>query len=288
MPRRIPLPMPCCIRPIGRRVVRRRAVQHRKLNCRVSFSIGTLCCADRLVITFGTLLSCRNILVRNRPFEDLQRDQGLIEGNFMPSVVDPDEAEGACLFDLPVYDLVTSSDVDVPGAGKTGGVDFIGNDLTAEPVAVVVRVAGVHHDCDTLLKKFAHILDCVFFSSIVACREESVADGACILRKVLVGTDGGLDFWTIEVLDVEEVWEWVGLEFTNVVLISIEDDVVDRFNLVGAEQVASGANFVDAGGFAVIELIDAITRTIEIVIQLCRDRRIIRRIIIGITRKDLQ
>jgi hypothetical protein len=52
--------------------------------------------------------------------------------------VDADEAEFRGLFDLPVCYAVAGLDVDVAGLREAVMVDFFGNGLPTDPVAVVV------------------------------------------------------------------------------------------------------------------------------------------------------
>ena len=284
MPRRVPFPMLRRIRAISRRVVSRRTIQHLKLHRRDPLPVRTLRRPRRLITVLYALRPSCNILVRNRAFEDLQRCQGLVERDFVPSVVDAGEAEGAGLTDLAVHDFVAGTDVDIAGAGEAGGVDLVGNNFAAEPIAVVVGVAGIHHNRNILLQELAHVLDGAGFPPIVPRSPESRADGTGRLGEVLVGTNSGLNFWGVEVLDVEQVREWIGLELADVVLVAIEHDVVDGFDLVRAELITGAAYFVNTGGFAVVELVDAVARAVEIIVQLRFGGGVVGRVVVGVAR----
>lgn len=71
----------------------------------------------------------------NNTLEDLERGERLVERHLVPALVDAREAEEAGLLYLPVHDGVRGADVGVACGGEAWGVDFVGYDFAAEPVA---------------------------------------------------------------------------------------------------------------------------------------------------------
>ncbi len=132
---------------------------------------------NRLVGSHSHSRARRNILSLDRPFEHFERRQRLVEGHFVATVVYPDEREFAALLDLAVHDPVRSLHVGVAGTGESRRLDLVGNDFASQPVAVVVRVAGIHRDGDALSQQFSDVFDRHDFSIVVAGRAERCADG---------------------------------------------------------------------------------------------------------------
>jgi energy-converting hydrogenase Eha subunit B len=84
------------------------------------------------------MFTSRDILPGEGSLEQLQRSERLIEGHFMTGLVDTYEAVKIALTDLAMYDAVGGCNVDEAGVLVAACVDFFGNNLAAEPVAVVI------------------------------------------------------------------------------------------------------------------------------------------------------
>ena len=95
----------------------------------------------------------------------------------MSALVDTHETERTALLHLSMHDAVGGGDVGVSCCTEARGTDLVGYGFSAEPVAVVVRVAGVHHDGHVLVDEFEHVLDRGDFSSVVPRGAERCADG---------------------------------------------------------------------------------------------------------------
>lgn len=61
----------------------------------------------------------------------------MVEGYFVAAVVDAGKGVVCALLDLAVDDGVGGDDVGVAGGAVAWGVDFVGDGLATEPVAVV-------------------------------------------------------------------------------------------------------------------------------------------------------
>ncbi len=86
----------------------------------------------------------------------------------MPSIVHTHEREVPGLLHHAVHDPVRGGEVLVAGGMPAGGVDFGRDGFAAQPVAVVVCVAGVLEDGDSLVEEFAGGGDDAQFAGVVA------------------------------------------------------------------------------------------------------------------------
>ena len=202
----------------------------------------------------------------------------------MPALVDAREAKAPGLLDLPVDEAVQGGDVGVAGRGEAGGVDEVGDGLAAEPVAVVVGVAGEEDDVDALLQEGGDVLEGGVLPAVVAGGAEGHDVGD--FGEVLEGADGSLDFARVEVVDVELGGEGVGVELADVVLVAVEVDVVEGFDLAGAEGVGVAADFVGAAEGAVGDLVDAVARAVEAVVELGAEGGVEGAVVVGVAGED--
>lgn len=138
-------------------------------------------------------LARRNVLALDSALEDLERGERLVERHFVAALVDPHKAESAGLLDLAVGDVVGRDEVRVPGAAEAARVDFVCNHFAAQPVAVVVGVAGVHGDGYALREESGYGFDGAVFAVVVAGEAEIVAYEGRVRGEVLVGADCFLD-----------------------------------------------------------------------------------------------
>lgn len=253
---------------ISRRVISRVTRQHIELHRGIPLAIRARRGSHSHIPRPRDLRSCRDIQAGDGALEDGERGEGLVEGDFVAALVDADEAELGALFDLAVRDVVAGDEVDVAGGGEARGADLVGDDFAAQPVAVVVGVAGEHDDGEVLLDECEHVLDGAVFAAVVAGGAEGGGDGAGALGEVLVGADGGLDGGGVEVGDVEGIGEGVGLQFADVVFVSVGVDVVQVLDVFEAEVVSCAADLVDAAGVTIFDLVDAVARAVDAVVHL--------------------
>lgn len=186
----------------------------------------------------------------------------------MTALVDAHKAELAALLDLAMYDIVVRQDVDVARVREARGSDLVGNDLAAQPIAIVVGVPRIHHDGEILLYQLEYVFNSAVFPSVVAGGTESSGYGAGALGEVLVSANGGLNGWRVEISYVKRVWEGIRLQLADIVLVSVGIDVVKVFDFFVAEIVCCAADLVDTAGVAVFDLVHAVARTVEIGVHL--------------------
>ena len=94
--------------------------------------------------------------------------------------------------------------------------------------------------------------------------------------------DGG----RVEVIHVKGVWERIGLEFAEIVFVTVEIDVIEVFDFVGTEIVCGAADLVDAANGAVADLIHAVARAVEIVEHLVFGRAVEGEVVVRVPRED--
>jgi hypothetical protein len=131
-------PRGLCIRRVQHRVIRSVLRRHLKLNRRVALSVRARRRADRLVRCVDLAAAGLDINLLEGALEDLQRREGLVEGNFVAGLVDAQEGKETRLLDLSVYNVVRCRDVDKACRGVAWSVNQVGYNLTAKPVAVVI------------------------------------------------------------------------------------------------------------------------------------------------------
>lgn len=83
-------------------------------------------------------LACRNVLSRNHSLEHLQRSQWLVERYFVAGLVNPHKAKQVTLTDLSMNNAIRSGYVHKACVVVPWGIDLLGNNLSTEPIAVVV------------------------------------------------------------------------------------------------------------------------------------------------------
>jgi hypothetical protein len=131
-------PRGLCIRRVEHRVIRSVLWRHLELDRRVALSVRARRRADRLVACIDLAAAGLNINLLEGALEDLQRREGLVEGNFVAGLVDAQEGKETRLLDLPVYNVVRCRDVDKACGGVAWSVNQVGYNLAAKPVAVVI------------------------------------------------------------------------------------------------------------------------------------------------------
>lgn len=133
--RPLQLLLPRChrIRSIQSSIIRTIRGQHLKLNRLIALSIRTLLRSNSQIslILINTNFTSLNILPSNNTFEDFERSQGLIEGNFVAGFVDAGEGEESGLFYLAVDYGIGGRNVGIAGEGEIGCVYFVGDDFSA-------------------------------------------------------------------------------------------------------------------------------------------------------------
>ena len=102
----------------------------------------------------------------------------------MAGFVDAHEREVVGLFDLPVHDAVGGRDVGVAGGREVRSGDLVGDDFAAEPVAVVVRVAGVHDHGEIRGDECGHVGDDGEDAGVVAGAAEGAADRDWVVAAI--------------------------------------------------------------------------------------------------------
>lgn len=125
------------VRRARRRVVRRRGGHDRELHRRVALAERALGGADRRVVVADRVRARGHVRAGEHALQQRERQHRLVEGHLVPAVVDARERVRAALLDLPVHDAVRRQDVGVARRREAGRVDFRGDGLPAEPVAVV-------------------------------------------------------------------------------------------------------------------------------------------------------
>ena len=179
----------------------------------------------------------RDIESVDRPVDQFKRSQRLEERHEMSALIDAHEGEFPRLANHAVHDTVTRTDVREARAVVTARVHVVCHDLSAQPVAVEVRVAEVHGDADVLGQQFRHGLDGADLAVVVAGGGERVDHPGGGFRVVHVRADGGLDAFGVEVVDVVGLREGVGGEVADVVFVAGEVDVVDAFDFLIVENL---------------------------------------------------
>lgn len=143
-PRSRPLHCPQFIslsRLIRRSIISRIRRENLKLNRAIPLSVCTLCCSFCQVLrSWGNFTSC-NILSADRPLEDLQCYQRLVEGDFVAGFVDTRECKFTSLLDLAVDDVVGCCNIGISSAVKACCVDFVRYELASKPVAAIVPIS---------------------------------------------------------------------------------------------------------------------------------------------------
>lgn len=230
----------------------------------------------------------RDIPSGNHPSEHLQGQLRLIKRHFMTALIHAYERKLTRLSNLAVHYPVRRAYVRVPCLLEPGRVDGDSDGFAAEPVAVVICVAGVHDYGDILGEERSDVLCGVGASTIVAGGREGEVDGVVALGEIDVGADSGLDGRGVEVVDVEGVWEGVRDEFAEVVLVSTEVVVVDGFDVVSTEGVCGAADFVDGGvGGAVEELVKTVAGAVEVVVEEGGDGGVVGEVVVCVSGVDL-
>ena len=113
----------------------------------------------------------------NGAIEDLQRSQRLVERDFMTRFINSRKRKVGSLFHLSMNDMIRSRNILIPGFLVAWSGDLGSDFLGSQPVAVVVCVAGVEEDVDSLLDEGGEGGDGAFFTVVVAGGGEGVADG---------------------------------------------------------------------------------------------------------------
>jgi hypothetical protein len=131
-------PRGLCIRRVQHRVIRSVLRRHLELDSRVALSVRARRRTDRLVACIDLASASLDINLLKGALEDLQRREGLVEGDFVAGLVDAQERKETRLLDLPVYDVVRCRDVDKACGGVAWSVNQVGYNLAAKPVAVVI------------------------------------------------------------------------------------------------------------------------------------------------------
>ena len=126
------------IRRIQPRIVRRIRRRNPKLHRAVALAIRTGRRAYRLTPLTTRLFTRRDIHLLQRALENLQGSERLVKRHFVAGLVDAQEGKEPRLFDLAVYNVVAGANVRKTGRGVACRVDHRGDDLPAEPVAIVV------------------------------------------------------------------------------------------------------------------------------------------------------
>ena len=207
----------------------------------------------RIRITIGTvhprqlLLARGNIPIRQHPPEILQTGQRLIEGYFMPSLVDTQETEVAVLPDFAIFVAINEKG-GIPGSGELlfiGVVDGKGDSFATEPVADVVGVAIEKSNSYGAIEDHLQIFDEIWICEI-ARHLKGIADLVVRLRIIEIDTQGVLDIGFIKI--IIEVLGRCGIiiRMTDVVHAPTTKHVVRLFD-VGATLIS---------GLLAIELAD--------------------------------
>jgi hypothetical protein len=129
------------IRLIRRSIINLSIRNNTELNRRITLPIRTLCWPSSVIAPALRHIDFprRDILAVDGALEDRQSSEGLVEGNFVARFVDTDEGEFRGLFHLPVGDAVGGEKIDEAGfGGEVVVVDFFGDSLASEPVAIVI------------------------------------------------------------------------------------------------------------------------------------------------------
>jgi hypothetical protein len=120
--------------------LRRVRWQHLHLNRSITLSKRASRGAYSLVALADLFLACRDINLLQRTLEDFQRSKRLVERYFVARLVDAQEGEETRLLDLAVDNVVAGGDVGEAGIAVAWSADLVGDNLSSEPVAVVVTV----------------------------------------------------------------------------------------------------------------------------------------------------
>jgi hypothetical protein len=110
------------------------------LNCSITLSIRASRGAYSFVALADLFLACRDINLLQGTLEDFQRSKRLVERYFVARLVDAQEGEETRLLDLAVDNVVAGGDVGEAGIAVAWSVNLVSDNLSSEPVAVVVTV----------------------------------------------------------------------------------------------------------------------------------------------------
>lgn len=177
----------------------------------------------------------------------------------MPAFVDAHESDVVALFHLTVDDGVRGGNVHKAGGSVARSVDVVHDSLDAEPVAVVVCVAGEVDGVDALICERARGFDRTGLAVIVAGIGESVVHGVAAISRVIdERTKGFLDFGRVEIFLPEAIREWVGNELADIIFISLGVSSKHGLDVVGAEGICYSADCVVAADIAIYSLVVAV------------------------------
>lgn len=90
----------------------------------------------------------------------------------------------------------------------------------------------------------------------------------------------------IEVLSKVRVRERIWRQETHIVLVAPTVIIVHGLDLVGTEVICASTDCVLASGIALLGLVVAIARTVQVVVPLGLDRRAVRVVVVCVARKD--
>ena len=156
------------------------------------------------------------------------------------------ESECTSLLDLAMHNVITAGDIDESRVCVASGVDVVCDDLSTEPVAVVVCVAEIHYQGHVAVEYAFDGSDCANLAIVVSCVGEGCTYCSIAFGIVDVCADGFLHFRCIEVVDIVRRREWVRHDISNVIFISFCVDVKEVLCVLIAPVISSRADAVPA------------------------------------------